>query len=237
MQNKRQLMPFFSALGFPKKKRLTLKFVQTWASPVCLGGQQDHTKIVFACNGLHVPGSSGTQPYGWDQIKARYGKYMVIGAKIRFKEVNSDSNVDKGTGVYYLDIHYVGSDLLVRGDYRAQQMLERNVINFEDMRSTTQHVGGSAQTISNKGHITGMELTKTWRLSDWRKSLLVEYTADNLWLSTGSNPSGINEPQFFFSFNIDNATSSAPATQIAKHFIVEVEYDVLLREPIAVPSS
>lgn len=73
--------PSLGPLGFPKKLKATLRYVETVTISL---SATDEARYLFSCNGLYDPNITGTghQPMYFDQLMAIYDHYTVIGSKI-----------------------------------------------------------------------------------------------------------------------------------------------------------
>lgn len=219
----------------PKTKRMTIKYanIQGVIGLSSGGG----TTYAFNANGCFDPlqQTGGHQPYLWDQMEALYKEYKVIGAKIKFTEMRGNGSTDAGTAMYFLHIDATATEfqLPVVSSTKIGTLLEQGVIRVKDI-----HQFPHADGHSNNRPMQVM--TRTWKLSNY-KSLTKDVIAKDWWIQTTADPNGTNEPLFSFVLHqmndvqndtgVSTTPQRVPWTSTPKHFYMEIEYDVLFREP------
>lgn len=89
------------SFGFPDIYRTKLKYADTYHLTSATFSSQ-----VFRANSLFDPDftGAGSQPRFYDQLSAVYGKYLVLGCKIRCDVINQSTSVPARVGIVFSDL-------------------------------------------------------------------------------------------------------------------------------------
>lgn len=194
--------------GMPKTRRAYLRYADTVSLTSTVGAAGVHH---FSANGCHDPDISGVghQPMGWDNWKALYNHYIVVGSKITIKIMPGDgtSTPDAAIQGCYLNddgtVPYITADGFIeskKGAYRT--------LSF-DRKSISYNTSFSAKKFFN---ITDIKDNNT-----------------RLGTVTGQNPS---EAAYYslYLFDLTGSTSTVRC-------MVVIDYIVEFSEPVDMAQS
>lgn len=196
--------------GFPPTKVIPMRYAETISLSGSAGAMATYT---FRANSIYDPNYTGTgsQPISHDQWSAFYGRYTVIGAKIR---VYNNDTYATGTALPFLFGVQVNSDLAsVTNDYvllvqQGRDKFQIHNSNYDKSRSVRK----------------GFSLKKFFNLANVKDNMTTHGA------HFGSNPTEI---AYFTLWAQDQAKSAA----INANMFVIIDYMVLLSEPLNLPAS
>lgn len=224
--------------GFqPMSKRVTLKYACIITFPGLASGANDY--ITFAANGLYAPAvTGGHQCYGYDQITPYYKEYQVRSSKIRYTPMIGGGTTSAGTDVFWPGLRGQSTG------YNPVARATNTTIALENGQTKMSQIRQySFNTTNNEGiHLNSKAMTTNFRLSK-SKSVLKEDEPAKQWIPTGSNPNSTTSVLFIYFLSrtneimADSGTNRVPATTGPMSFWVEIEYDVVFRDPINISQS
>ncbi len=138
--------------GMPKTRRARLRYADTISLTSTFGAIGQHHFVANACHDPDVTGT-GHQPMGWDNWKALYNHYVVVGSKITVKIMAGDgvSTPDAAIQGCFLNdnttLPYTTADGYIeskKGSYRT--------LSF-DRKTLTYHTNYSAKNFFNLSDI------------------------------------------------------------------------------------
>lgn len=106
--------------------------------------------VAFNINNLHQPYAASThQPRAWDQWKAIYDVYTVLGATVKIELLRCASPVAGAELVTYLDDDATADNITPGALFESGHPHKRSLIDSVNMGA-----GGTSQTITTSGDIT-----------------------------------------------------------------------------------
>lgn len=169
---------------------------------------------VFTANGLYDPDITGTgnQPRGFDQIMAAYQKYTVVGSKISITQTTA---VTGGNGYLYLthsrQTNPMSAEPLTEAAFENSSIVKKPLIladNSGNMR---------------KVKVTGQVGCKKF----FKQNIMQE---DDYSGSASANPT----EQSYWTVYYQHVNGSDPDSM---HFLVEIEYIAVFRDPAQIGQS
>lgn len=205
---KRQLGASNKLVGFPSNKICKFRYCEIITLDPATAVPSVH---YFSANGLHDPNITGTghQPLGWDQWKAFYNHYAVLGAKctVRVCPNNSSASVPAACVSLFLndDTTLDVTDPFVR----MEKGMGRNVLFNPNQ--------GMDKAITLKSFFSAK---KFFNVKDVKDNIT------RIGSAIGANPT----EQAYFTIvygPADNSSTTTPACQ----FAVTIDYIVAMSEP------
>lgn len=195
--------------GFPATKVIPMRYCETVTLSAAAGTM---AKYVFRANSIYDPNYTGTghQPSGHDQWSAFYGRYTVIGAKMR--AYNTDSAVSQAYPfVYGIQLNTDLATVASQYDVIIEQ--GRDKFSFHNSNYDRK-----------RGVMKGYSPKRFFNLTNIKDNMLTHGS------HFGANPT---EEALFTLWAQDQAKSNA----VGNNFVVIIDYMVLLSEPLNLPQS
>lgn len=189
--------------GFPSTKVIPMRYSETVTISGASGAMGKYT---FRANSIYDPNLTGTghQPQGQDQWAAFYGRYTVIGSRIRV--YNSDSAVSQAYP-FVMGIQINNDSATISSDYT--EMIEQGRNKFMIHNSNFGY---------KKGMSLGFSLKKFFNLTNVKDNMQTHGA------HFGSNPL----EEAYFTIWIQDQDK---ASTVGNKFLVIIDYSVLLSEP------
>jgi len=167
----------------------------------------------FSANDCHDPDftSVGHQPMGWDQWKALYNHYVVVGSKMTIYGKAADTNTKSLTCGVFLDDDYTSSYSNISG------MIEARKGSFTKIGLPS---GGAVM----KKLTCGFSAKKYFNVANIKDNFL------RLGANTGVSPAETASYNFWYQTEDQSTTASIRA-------IVIIDYVVLFSEPKSIAQS
>lgn len=168
----------------------------------------------FMSNGLYDPDVTGVgnQPRGFDQIMAAYGKYTVLGSKIK---VTQTTSVTGGNGYVFLchskQVNPMASEPLTEAAFENTSLCKKPLV-LADSSGNMRKVRFGAQVSLKKFHKT---------------NIMDEDDYSGTVVSSPADPS-------YWTIYYQHINGSDPDSM---HFLVEIEYIAVFRNPIQIGQS
>lgn len=195
--------------GFPATRVIPMRYCETVTLSSSPGGM---AIAKFRANSIYAPNTSGAthQPQGHDQFAQFYGRYIVIGSRMR--AYNTDSAVTQAYPFVY-GIQLNTDTATIATDYikimeQGRERFSLHNSNFDRKRGV------------NKG----FSAKKLFGLTNIKDNMLTHGA------HFGANPT---EEAFFTLWAQDQGKTQS----IGNSFVVIIDYMVLLSEPLNLPQS
>lgn len=241
-QNKRVNIASFKGYQ-PKTKRITLKYANIQGFDGIASGSA--VKWIFYANGMFdlLDQVGGHQPYLFDQMALLYNEYKVIGAKIRLTEQIGELGHDGGTTMWYCVVGGHSDTFNTRIDIgqKTSTHLESGRLKLSNIKQFP-----SQQYMEGQDRRFPQVLQASFSLKSF-KSVLNETNPKDLWIPVTADPNGTTQPLFQFDVVLDNRVGNdtgvnldparVPVLGLDKQFWMEIEYDVIFRDPKVITPS
>lgn len=202
-----------SMIGFPANRVVKMRYVQQVSLNMTGTGQQ---VITFRANGIYDPLAAigGHSALGLDQWAVFYKRYVVLTSKCRFTATNTESM----TGTSPL---FIGVAISTEASFPLSNFLTYIEGNKMPYRLLTGLGNNVVRSVSNR-----------FNAKNWFNVKDVKDNQDRLGADMNSNPA----EEAFFGV-IAQTTDNASNTEGVVNGIVQIDYTVLLSDPLDIPQS